>query len=162
MWDELLISHAFIFPHHWLTNGPGHLAQTKKGDYQFIFRRLPLNGVKIARKWFPCFLYHSYHIASHCWMLSQLTCPCDNPRLLHLLVPWNIPSMSQAGEKADNIYALSTGLPSHTASTTWLTTSPQSGNDIYLEKGVRMESTFTNDGLKERAYLRSCSSYEEL
>lgn len=70
--------------------------------------------------------------------------------------------MSQTVEKADNVYAVSTGVPSHTSSTTWLTILLQSRNDIYLEKGMHMESTFTNEGLKEGAYLKSSSSYEKL
>lgn len=65
-------------------------------------------------------------------------------------------------EKADNIPAVSAGRFSHTASATWTAISLKSRNDVYLEKGRHMQSTFTNDGLKERAYLRSCSSYKKL
>lgn len=56
----------------------------------------------------------------------------------------------------------SIGVPSHTASTTWPAISLQSRNDIYFGKGMHMESTFSNDTLKQRAYLRPCSSYEKL
>lgn len=70
--------------------------------------------------------------------------------------------MSRTVEKADNIHAVSAGRFSHTAYTTWATISLKSKNDVYLEKGGHMQPTFTNDGLKERAYLRSCSSYEKL
>lgn len=66
--------------------------------------------------------------------------------------------MPRLGRKHNAMWIV---VPSHTASTTWLTISLQSRNDIYLKKGIHVEPTYTNDRLEQREYLRPCSSYEK-